>query len=280
MVFQGYSLFPHKTVGENIGFGLKMQGVDAETRRERVEDILEVIDLLGYSERYPDELSGGQQQRVALARALIIEPTVLLLDEPLAALDLKLRKQMRSELTQIHNRYDITTIYVTHDQEEALEMSDRVLVMNEGEAQQTSSPMELYNTPKNRFVADFIGETNLAHVEVETVNGEYGVELSSGVTLPVSRDNIQVEDLSPGDVALLNVRPEELEVTLEQSSDTNIPGTITELTFIGKTTKLLVDIGGWELMIGVSGRRAGKFEEGQEVYIEWDKHSATLLGES
>lgn len=145
MVFQGYALFPHMTVGENVGYGLKMEGVPESKRQEQVADILELVDLSGFEDRSPTELSGGQQQRVALSRALVTEPSVLLLDEPLANLDLKLRKHMRFELKKIQNEIGITTVYVTHDQEEALSLSDRILVMNEGGAEQLGSPKDIYH---------------------------------------------------------------------------------------------------------------------------------------
>jgi spermidine/putrescine transport system ATP-binding protein len=160
-VFQKYALFPHLNVFDNIAFGLKIRGVEKEAVRQKVEDMLELVNLKGYGGRYVEQLSGGQQQRVAIARALVNEPQVLLLDEPLGALDLKLRKEMQVELKNMQQRLGITFIYVTHDQEEALTMSDTIVVMKDGVIQQIGTPTDVYNEPKNPFVADFIGESNI-----------------------------------------------------------------------------------------------------------------------
>ena len=165
-VFQNYALFPHMPVLENVAFCLKMKGVDAATRRKRAGQMLELVHLSALADRMPSQLSGGQQQRVALARALAPEPKVLLLDEPLSALDLKLRQAMRVELKQLQEETGITFLFVTHDQEEALTMSDRIAVMSEGRVQQVGTAREIYETPVNRFVAEFIGETNLIEVDV------------------------------------------------------------------------------------------------------------------
>ena len=170
-VFQQYALFPHMTVLENVAFGLKMQGQDLPTRHARAGKMLEMVHLADFADRAPAQLSGGQQQRVALARALAPAPKVLLLDEPLSALDLKLRQAMRVELKQLQRDTGITFIFVTHDQEEALTMSDRIAVMSAGRVQQTGTPRQIYEAPENRFVADFIGETNLIAVDVASVSG-------------------------------------------------------------------------------------------------------------
>ncbi|MEA5406119.1 ABC transporter ATP-binding protein [Haloarculaceae archaeon H-GB2-1] len=214
MVFQGYALFPHKTVGENVGFGLKMDNVPKDERERRIADVLETVSLSGYQDRYPKELSGGQQQRVALARALVVEPSVLLLDEPLANLDLKLRQKMRFELQRILDKTNATTIYVTHDQEEALSMSDRVAIMNEGEIEQVSSPTELYHHPKNRFVADFVGEANLLDGTLSSMNGTGGdIELDVGSTVSFNGQSTTAgANYAEGDRIAINVRPEEFEI--------------------------------------------------------------------
>ncbi len=215
MVFQGYALFPHKTVGENVGFGLKMQGVDRDERRRRVADLLETVDLAGFEDRDPGELSGGQRQRVALARALIVEPSVLLLDEPLAALDRQLRQELRLELKRVQRELDVTTIYVTHDQEEALSMSDRIMVLDDGRARQVDSPRTLYHQPADEFVARFIGEANLLSVTVAAVDDD-AVVLDVAVPgvgrLAVPRGAVTADGLAPGDDASLNVRPEHVRV--------------------------------------------------------------------
>ncbi len=175
MVFQDYALFPHMTSGQNIAFGLELQGKTKRETAQRVDELLEFMQLGGYKDRKPDELSGGQRQRVALARALAPDPRVLLLDEPLGALDAKLRKQVQIELKSIQKRTGKTFIFVTHDQEEALTMSDRVLVMNEGRIEQDGSPKDLYSHPETRFVADFIGETNMLECTVSGIDGKHVV---------------------------------------------------------------------------------------------------------
>jgi putative spermidine/putrescine transport system ATP-binding protein len=171
LVFQNYAIFPHMTVAKNIGYGLRLRRRPKEEITRRVRDALAQVGLDGYEERTPDQLSGGEQQRVALARVIVLEPRLLLLDEPLSALDKRLRDEMRVWLKQLQNDLGITTVYVTHDQDEALSLSDRIAVMNRGVVQQIGAPSEIYERPRNRFVADFIGESNLIPVTVRTVNG-------------------------------------------------------------------------------------------------------------
>lgn len=281
MVFQGYALFPHKTVGENVGFGLKMEGVEVNERKERVAEILELVDLGGYEDRYPKELSGGQQQRVALARALVIEPSVLLLDEPLSSLDLKLRQRMRFEIKQIQNELDITTIYVTHDQEEALQMSDRILVMEDGKEQQISKPHAIYNEPVNKFVADFIGEANLIAVNITEIGDEQVfVEIPTGQTIPVSKDRVKLKEINRNDTVLLNIRPEDIRIQADDEAVNAITGTVQAKTFIGKSTKILVEVDGSEVMVDVTGRRSQtQFETGQTISLYFDQENCTLLSE-
>ncbi|HMA15195.1 MAG: ABC transporter ATP-binding protein, partial [Bacteroidota bacterium] len=182
-VFQSYALFPHLTVGQNIAFGLEMLGRPKEERAARVDEMLALVKLTGYANRKPAQLSGGQQQRVALARALASQPKVLLLDEPLSALDLKLRKEMQIELKRLQTETGITFVFVTHDQEEALTMSDRVAVMDHGHVLQIGSPTEIYEHPQRRFVADFIGETNFLEARIEAAGGGAVARLASGGTL-------------------------------------------------------------------------------------------------
>src|SRR6266403_5445609 len=166
MVFQNYALFPHRTVGENVAFGLRMRGLEKETIARKVKTALAMVELSGMEDRRPGQLSGGQQQRVALARAIVIEPRVLLCDEPLGALDKKLRQSMQFELKQLQRKLGLTMVFVTHDQEEALAMSDRIAVMNAGKVEQIGAPSDIYDRPSTRFVADFIGDTNLFRGEV------------------------------------------------------------------------------------------------------------------
>ncbi|MDR7420034.1 MAG: ABC transporter ATP-binding protein [Armatimonadota bacterium] len=208
MVFQEYALFPHMTVAENIGYGLRMRGVDAAEARRRVAAVAEMVGLAGQEAKFPNQLSGGQQQRVAVARALVVEPEVLLLDEPLSNLDAKLRVRVRTELRALQQRLNKTTIYVTHDQEEALSISDRIAVMNQGRIVQVGSPREIYYHPVDRFVADFVGLANFVPVQV-TAPGrvrlaalEFAVEQATGVgpaTLVVRPETVTLSETPPGD---------------------------------------------------------------------------------
>jgi spermidine/putrescine transport system ATP-binding protein len=285
MVFQGYALFPHKTVGENVGFGLKMDDVPKAEREERVAETLELVNLPGYEDRMPDELSGGQQQRVALARALVIEPSVLLLDEPLSNLDLMLRKQMRFELKRIQRELGITTVYVTHDQEEALSMSDRILVMNEGEAEQIGSPLEIYNEPASEFVADFIGETNLLHGSVaERTNGhvELGLDDVDRRRVRVAADTIVSGDFRSGNEVVLNLRPEDLRLGSSEDDDANVfEGTVREKTFVGSATRFLVAVDGEEILVEATGRKAQtQYDVGSSVDVAWNPDDCIVIEQS
>ncbi|MGH2520975.1 MAG: ABC transporter ATP-binding protein [Anaerolineales bacterium] len=239
-VFQNYALFPHMTIGENVAFGLQMKGVPKSEIGPRVKQALEMVRLPGYEKRHPKQLSGGQQQRVALARALVNRPEVLLLDEPLGALDLKLRKEMQLELKKLQREVGITFIYVTHDQEEALTMSDRIAVMNHGVVLQVGLASEIYEEPNCRFVADFIGETNFVEGTVESVDGSYaefvsnGLKFVAGIPAGVAR----------GARASLAVRPERIRLTRERPDDTpNVfAGEVRESIYIGTDTRYLVQL--------------------------------------
>lgn len=286
MVFQSYALFPHKTVGENVGFGLKMEGVEPEEREKRVAETLELVGLPGFEDRSPGELSGGQQQRVALARALVIEPSVLLLDEPLSNLDLKLRKEMQFELKRIQSELEITTVYVTHDQEEALSMSDEILVMNNGQVEQIGSPHEVYNSPANEFVADFMGESNILDADVVDVNNSsVDVELADSDRQSLSLPRTMVSEESGFDESQvsLSLRAEDLEVADGADQDEQaIEGRIKTKTFRGKTTAFLVDIGGEDVLVEASGRRSQEqFQVDDRVHVQWNRDDCIVLrGES
>ncbi len=228
-VFQRYALFPHLNVYENIAFGLRIKKIDEKTIREKVERMLALVNLSGYEKRRTSQLSGGQQQRIAIARALVNEPKVLLLDEPLGALDLKLRKEMQMELKTMQRELGITFIYVTHDQEEALTMSDTIIVMKKGKIQQIGSPTDIYNEPENTFVADFIGESNL--IDGVMVK-DYYVEFA-GQGLPcVDRG---FEPLEPVDVV---IRPEDIRIT--EASEANLRGDIESVVFKGVHYEIVV----------------------------------------
>lgn len=286
MVFQNYALFPHKTVGENVGFGLKMDGVPKAERTDRIAEYLELVDLPHLENRSPDELSGGQQQRVALARALITEPSVLLLDEPLSNLDLKLRKQMRFELQRIQSQLNLTTIYVTHDQEEALSMSDRVLVMNNGQAEQISSPYDLYNRPTNTFVADFIGDTNLIQGEIVDAPAESNAftvkfeHSDTTTTVPLGNWMAQNDETAPrdGQAVSISLRPEDLRVGNNPDSG-GITCSILATTFIGKATRLLLDHHGQEIVVEMTGKQAQMQEadHNETITIEWESDDCIVL---
>ncbi len=228
-VFQHYALFPHMSVIDNVAFGLKMKGMAPGPRRERAGRMLDMVHLAQFADRLPAQLSGGQQQRVALARALAPEPKVLLLDEPLSALDLKLRQAMRVELKQLQEETGITFIFVTHDQEEALTMSDRIAVMSAGRVQQVGSAREIYEAPQNRFVADFIGETNLIEVQVDRVaDGRATVTLPGGFAL-----TCPAASPAPGRHSL-SIRPER--VTL---ADSGLPATVERVVYLGTDLQVL-----------------------------------------
>ena len=238
VVFQNYALFPHKTVEENIGFGLRMRRVPKPQIRERVREMLDVVGLPGVEARYPRQLSGGQRQRVALARAMVIHPPVLLLDEPLSNLDALLRKQMRSELRAIQRRIGITAIYVTHDQDEAFEMSDRVILLNQGRIEQIGSPERLYDRPETRFAAEFIGDANLIEGEVvETEDGIARVRAAGAGTIPANAAGSGFEVGSP---VYLVVRPERIRLSAQAPDGAALAATITDRVFTGENVRITV----------------------------------------
>jgi spermidine/putrescine ABC transporter ATP-binding subunit len=217
LVFQNYALFPHKTIFDNVAFGLRMRKVPRPEIRRRVDEILGMVGLPGVEERFPDQLSGGQRQRVALARALVIQPKVLLLDEPLSNLDAVLRKRMRIELRDIQQRLGITTIFVTHDQDEAFEMSDRIALLNNGRIEQLGRPEDLYDEPSSRFAAEFIGATNLIAGQVRACNGTaVSVDIGNGLLYDALSTG---KAYQPGDSVYLMVRPERVDIATIRPED-------------------------------------------------------------
>ena len=251
-VFQSYALFPHLTVEQNVAFGLQMQRIEAGEIARRVSNALAMVKLEGLGARRPQQLSGGQQQRVALARALANRPKVLLLDEPLSALDLKLRKGMQLELKRLQLETGITFIFVTHDQEEALTMSDRIAVMNDGCILQVGTPSEVYEHPVNRFVADFIGDTNFLEAECRSVSGRQGsFALGNGVELEAA-DTIES---TPGQRVVLAIRPERVE--LVEPGRGNLSGTLADVVYFGTDTTYHVSIEGCGVMQIRSQNRQG-----------------------
>jgi spermidine/putrescine transport system ATP-binding protein len=242
-VFQSYALFPHLTVADNVAFGLRRKKVSKSEVRDRVRRYLDLVQLNGYDDRRPSQLSGGQQQRVALARALVNEPAVLLLDEPLGALDLKLRKQMQLELMRIQREVGVTFVYVTHDQEEALVMSDRLAVMSQGRVEQVGYPEDIYERPATRFVAGFIGTSNIVEAAVTGRVGEFlQVEAAPGdrLVVPAPTDR----SVSPGDRLSFTVRPEKLRVVAETEvvadNFCTVSGTVVDVVYQGVSTQLVI----------------------------------------
>ncbi|MDO8124197.1 MAG: ABC transporter ATP-binding protein [Candidatus Hermodarchaeota archaeon] len=244
MVFQNYAIWPHMKVFDNVAFGLKIRKIPKVTIRKKVEDILELVRLGGLAGRTPFQLSGGQQQRVALARALVIEPTVLLLDEPLSNLDAKLRLEMRHEIKRIQKEFGITTIYVTHDQEEALSISDRIAVMQLGKIMQVDSPREIYEEPHNLFVADFIGScTFIPGTIKQTDSGKPVIETPWGLELK-GRTTSKDVSLRKGEEVYVAIRPEDFKVRRPTEPFNVIPSTIESVVFTGRYYHVYADVGG------------------------------------
>jgi len=278
MVFQNYALFPHKTVGDNVGFALKMRGVRKEERRVRVAEALTLVEMVGYEDRYPAQLSAGQRQRVALARALIHRPSVLLLDEPLANLDRRLRETMRVELKLIQERVGISTIFVTHDQEEALVMSDRIAVMEGGHIHQLGTPAEVYNRPATGFVATFIGETNFLEGDVTALeDGLARVRVAGDLVVIVAA----TDGCRPGSHVGISVRPERIEIGLEApaSASNVVSGIVEFVTYLGSTAsyRVLASAGArFHVMKPVVGERAA-FAEGDRVALWWEPERGRIV---
>ena len=286
MVFQSYALFPHLSVFENVAFGLRRRKVPDREARQRVGAALELVRLTGYDRRPPAELSGGQQQRVALARALVCKPAVLLLDEPLGALDLKLRRQLQVELKRVQVEVGITFVYVTHDQEEALALSDRIAVMNGGRVEQLGTPEELYDKPRTRFVADFIGTTNLLVGKVMSVAGDDAVlALEAG-----GRCVVRAEGLVPGAAVEIAVRPEALELRLRltrdaaagegTAADSWLRGTIEQSAYLGASISYQVRTDGGRRVVATVPRTQGRISTGTPVQVRWQSEDALVLGGS
>ena len=277
-VFQNYALFPHMSVLDNVAFGLEMLGRSRKEARKRAGEMLELVRLSQFANRKPSQLSGGQQQRVALARALAPQPKVLLLDEPLSALDLKLRQAMRLELKHLQRETGITFIFVTHDQEEALTMSDRIAVMSAGELQQLGAAKDIYERPRNMFVADFIGETNLVEVSVDAVRGDRAVcHLGGGYEVSCNA----VDGIGVGSRVHLSVRPERLFLSDHPNETESLKGTVKENIFIGTDITTLVHLHeGPNITIRASNSDRGAkriFEPGNEVFINIEAGAARLL---
>jgi ABC-type Fe3+/spermidine/putrescine transport system ATPase subunit len=256
MVFQSYALWPHKSVAENISLGLKIQGLPQGEIRDRVASGLELVGMAGTQDRFPANLSGGQQQRVALARALTLRPKCILFDEPLSNLDLLLRERMRFEIRELLVKLGITAVYVTHDQTEALVISDHIVVMNRGNIEQEGPPMEVYARPRNRFTAEFLGRTNVLPLNRKASDPSVGIAVAEGGTRFMSRDGAR---LSEEGAALIAFRPEMVRIN-EQATDNIFDTTVSNCQFLGSNTQLVLDLGGvpvTALLPGSQNYRAG-----------------------
>jgi putative spermidine/putrescine transport system ATP-binding protein len=244
MVFQSYALFPHMTVAENVGFPLSVRGVSGHEAHERITRALEKVGLKGFESRRPAQMSGGQQQRVAVARALVFEPQLVLMDEPLSALDKQLREQLQYEIKRLHHELGITIVYVTHDQTEALAMSDRVAVFHHGRIQQIDTPTQLYESPSNAFVAQFIGENNTLHGHVSAITGN-DCEVTLGNGLRLAAQAVAVQQV--GQSTRLSIRPERIHLNPPSGAvQTTVTGTVIDVTYLGRYARLRLNACGLE----------------------------------
>ncbi|MBN9058833.1 MAG: ABC transporter ATP-binding protein, partial [Rhizobiales bacterium] len=273
MVFQAYALFPNMSVADNIAFGLKVAKKSSAEIAARVKEMLELIKLPQLGDRYPYQLSGGQQQRVALARALAVKPQILLLDEPLSALDAKIRISLREEIRAVQRALGITTIFVTHDQEEALSMSDRICVMNDGNIEQLGTPFEIYNYPKTRFVASFVGTLNILNGRVlDSTSGRLSIDDQEIVTAR------ELGGASTGDTLALALRPEALSIGHANGGSNNLTGTIDEVHFLGSVVRIRVRFKDNVVSLDTFNRpHAAPPERGQPVTVNFTREDILVL---
>lgn len=273
VVFQNYALFPHMSVAENVAFPLKMRGASRSEIVERVTKALDMVQLGAFHDRRPIQLSGGQQQRVALARALVFEPEVVLMDEPLGALDKKLREQMQMDIRDIHHRLGLTIVFVTHDQTEALTMSDRIAIFNHGKIEQIGGPSEIYDRPKTQFVAEFIGETNLLSGKVSSVsNGLLNVTLEGGQTIRVA----SAAGLEPGKHVKVSVRPERIDLGPSGEGQNELKVRVTDVVYHGDHLQVQVDAGSRSLVVKAP-RNALTSQIGQEVTASFSPEQCWIV---
>ena len=271
MVFQSYALFPHMSVIENVSYGLKMINVKKEEYTEKSIETLKLVNLEGYENRMPSELSGGQQQRVAVARAIVLKPKVLLFDEPLSNLDAKLRRQVREDIREIQQKLGVTTIYVTHDQEEALAISDKVIVMNNAVIAQEGSPKDLYNNPKNKFVANFIGDANVVNAEIENKeDNSYKIKLAE------MKINIFSEKNITGNISVA-LRPEKININ-KNKSENNINAKVTNASFVGNSYQYILSTNIGKIYV-ISKDTINTFKINEEVFLSFDEKEVKVLND-
>ena len=277
VVFQGYALFPHMSVLDNVAFPLRMKRVGAAARRRAALDMLEKVGLADFALRRPRALSGGQQQRVALARALVFEPDALLLDEPLGALDRQLRESLQIEIKQIQRRVGVSILFVTHDQDEAMMMSDRIAVMDQGQIAQLGTPDEVYLHPETPFVASFLGETNLLRGVCGTPEGGHAMVRFDGAQglARISRGGVRPKD---GDAVQVALRPERIALLGDNdSADCVVTGVLTDRVFLGRHTRLVVQALGQTLVVSAAAMLPASLEMGASVHLGWSREDAQIL---
>ncbi|MCG1002823.1 MULTISPECIES: ABC transporter ATP-binding protein [Halobacterium] len=286
IVFQSWALFPHKTVAENVAFGLKMDGVDEDERLAKARRVLDIVEMGEFEDADPEDLSGGQKQRVALARSLAVEPEVLLLDEPLSNLDKRLREQMQLELRNIQAEVDTTFVHVTHDQNEAFTLADRIGIMNDGQLEQVGAPREVYDDPNNQFVEEFLGDTNLVSATVDELTADgvvADVEFGTTIEVPTPTD-----DLEPGDPLSVSFRPEILTIEPAESDGTDaaahddgftneLVGAVTDVLYRGSSVRFYVEIGDSSVFFEQSVGAETDFEVGDRVRVTWDPTDLLLF---
>lgn len=279
-VFQNYALFPHLSVAKNIGYGLENKGMDKNEIKKKVNEALELVGLPNIAERYPTELSGGEQQRVALARVLVMEPSLLLMDEPLSNLDAKLRIHMRTEIRHLQQKLGITALYVTHDQAEALTVADKIVVMSRGVVEQVGSPKDIYYNPSCAFVADFIGQANVIRLKLKSISSDtVTAELIKGVEVTARKGQGFKDDAKPGDDAILIARPENIAVKGPDAE--GIKAKVLSSIFVGSLTEYELAIGDENIMINASVPAKIDipiYNEGDEVRIVLDKAATLFVG--
>jgi iron(III) transport system ATP-binding protein len=272
MIFQSYALWPHMTVAQNVAYGLRFAGVGRADRDRRVDEMLRAVQLAGYGARYPGELSGGQQQRVAVARALVVEPEILLLDEPLSNLDASLREEMRFEIRRLHERFAITTLYVTHDQAEAMVISDRVAVLREGRVVQIGAPAELFEHPRTRFVAEFVGKTNL----IDAVADGARSVARGGLRLRVAADGLAARA-----AVVVSIRPHQIALgaaAAPRAGDDNVlAGTVMRASYLGDAVDYQVALDGSDVVLRVTGPAPARVRPGEAVTVTVPATACVLL---